>query len=353
MHPKDLKIADYTYELPEHKIALHSLENRDQSKLLVYQNSEIKETIFEDIADYIPSNSLVVFNNTKVINARLVFRKATGARIEIFCLEPETFSEQSSNTCVWTCLVGNSKKWHAEILELSTQNGSILKAELLSKDQEYCKIKFSWTGEGDFWTILNQVGQIPLPPYLNREVEDSDTANYQTIYAKHFGSVAAPTAGLHFTVEVLEKLRQKNITTDEITLHVGAGTFKPVKAESIKDHQMHAEYIQITLENVTQLLLHEHRFCVGTTSLRTLESIYWIGVKLLKNIQLTEVLVSQWDAYEIESNYTYNETLEAVKKHIQQHGTLTGKTEILIAPSYQIKSVKALIIKLNSLIQLM
>lgn len=343
MHPRNIKISDYSYDLPPEKIALNSLKNRDQSKLLLYKEGKISTEKFENISSFIPAESLLIFNNTKVINARLIFKRKTGAKIEIFCLEPHGSYELDRNESVWTCMVGNAKKWGDEILETIINAEEKMSAELLERTDEYFTIKFRWNNHSTFWEILDKIGQLPLPPYLKREVIRSDYNNYQTVYAKNNGSVAAPTAGLHFTPQVFDALHAKNIHTDELTLHVGAGTFKPVKSEVMEGHSMHAEYISFSKKNVEQLLKYHFRICVGTTSLRTLETIYWLGVKLLLEIPFTDLWISQWDPYEIKSDFSFAESLEAVKTYIGERDSISGKTEILIAPSYQIKSVDAII----------
>ncbi len=348
MHPSKLKILDYTYELPNDKIALFPLEARDQSKLLVYKNNHIYESDFSQLVKYIQPETLLVFNNTRVINARIIMHKSTGAKIEIFCLEPLgdfqlSTNNNNQNACIWTCLVGNAKKWNEEYLKLNFGNNHFFKAEIVSRTEEFFQIKFSWDTHQTFWEIIDIIGKLPLPPYIKREATQDDQETYQTVYAKNKGSVAAPTAGLHFTEHVLKQLEDNKIHIDEITLHVGAGTFKPVKAETMQNHQMHAEYIYITKQNIENLLKHNQRICVGTTSLRTLESLYWIGVKILKNIPLNDILVSQWDAYELEGNYTYKECLEAIHTYLGDAEYISGKTEILIAPGYRIRSVEAII----------
>ncbi|RYY43281.1 MAG: S-adenosylmethionine:tRNA ribosyltransferase-isomerase, partial [Chitinophagaceae bacterium] len=290
MNPGEISIADYTYDLPEDRIALHPLQERDASNLLIYKNGVITQSTFRDIPQYLPKNSLLVVNNTKVINARLRFRKATGASIEIFCLEPLSSITDYSTVMAetgqssWKCLVGGAAKWKTELLEkeiILDGKQVILKAEMLGKVSEAYHIRFSWTpATYSFAAIIEVAGTTPLPPYIKRDAAGEDVGRYQTIFAEREGSVAAPTAGLHFTESVFAELAEKKIRKANLTLHVGAGTFKPVKASTMQDHEMHAEYIDVSIDTIE--LLRENLgniAAVGTTSCRTIESLYWLGVK--------------------------------------------------------------------------
>ena len=292
MNPGNLSIKDFTYDLPEDRIAKYPLPERDASKLLVYEDGKITEDIYKNLDRHLPSNSLLVFNDTRVIEARLLFQKSTGGIIEIFCLEPHeqyrdiTTAMNQHGKVLWQCLVGGASKWkHGQILEkkISSSKEIILHARYVEKKIDCFVIEFSWNDTSlNFAEILHHAGVIPLPPYIKRAAERSDEERYQTIYAHHEGSVAAPTAGLHFTEHVFKTLQSKNIKTDFVTLHVSAGTFKPVKSETIGEHEMHAEFINVsreTIENIFQNL-SENIIPVGTTSLRTIESLYWLGVKL-------------------------------------------------------------------------
>jgi S-adenosylmethionine:tRNA ribosyltransferase-isomerase len=370
-HPSLLHIADFTYELPEHKIARYPLEQRDQSKLLVWQSGPIRENIYANIADELPSGSLLVFNNTKVVEARLLFQKPTGGLIELFCLEPADQYEDITTAMLqkgsvqWKCLVGGAKKWKEGALVLicegsaasgaaSAANGNTtlqIEAVKVETLPDCFLIEFRWEpADLSFAEVLHLAGDIPLPPYLNRATEASDKERYQTIYAKHDGSVAAPTAGLHFTEEVFSKLSQKNIRKAYVTLHVGAGTFKPVKAEQMKDHEMHAEFIDVNFETIEQLIAHVEKgiIAVGTTSLRTLESLYWIGVKTIRNPLITAagLQVTQWEPYEnIPKAYTARESLQSLLAWMKKNNAtrIITKTQIIIAPGYEFKIIRALI----------
>ena len=362
MHPKHLSINDFTYHLPADKIALHPLEKRDRSKLLIYKEGKIKEDIYKNIAEHLPGNSLLIFNNTRVIPARILFKKDTGGVIEIFCLEP--FDENKEYVSVmskkgsakWKCMIGGASKWKEGNLtkKISLKNEEIiLTASLKEKLPDAYVTEFTWQpSHYSFSEIIEQAGEIPLPPYIKRHVEEGDKERYQTIYAEHKGSVAAPTAGLHFTPQVFSSLKEKNIKTDFVTLHVGAGTFKPVKSEIMEQHEMHAEWIDVpssTIENIVNNI-KEDIVAVGTTSLRTIESLYWMGIKsfLNNNISLHELEIKQWEVYEAqlsEQNITANDALSSLitwmKKNDLQR--LFLKTQILIAPGYQFRIAKALI----------
>ena len=357
MHPKDVHIKEYSYELPESRIAKYPLAERDASKLLVYQNNTIREGIYKDIADHLPPQALLVFNNTKVIQARLKFKNATGATIEIFCLEPaEENPEQASamnqtGRVCWMCLVGKASKWREKTIQLKL-DGLTLFAEQLEKIGGTYKIQLYWQPETlTFAEVLSRTGEIPIPPYLKRKSEQVDQQRYQTIYAKHKGSVAAPTAGLHFTEAIFERLDEREIRRDHVTLHVGAGTFKPVKSETIADHDMHAEWIEVgiaLLNNLHhQLTTHQSIIAVGTTSLRTIESIYWMGVKALQtpNASLSQLEVMQWDPYELPQNIPATNAITALLAWMNTKTTqkLVCKTQVILAPPYQLRIARALI----------
>lgn len=385
-HPSLLHIEDFNYELPNEKIAKYPLEQRDQSKLLVWESSpelkgsgSIRENIYANIANELPSGSLLVFNNTKVVEARLLFQKPTGGVLELFCLEPADQYEDITSAMLqkgsvqWKCLVGGAKKWKDGALELmiegdldqSTKKPALkVLANKLETLPDCFLIQFSWKpAELSFAEVLHIAGDIPLPPYLNRATEESDKERYQTIYAKHDGSVAAPTAGLHFTENVFKDLDENNISKAYVTLHVGAGTFKPVKAAQMKDHEMHAEYIDVPYEAIEQLKAHVEKgiIAVGTTSLRTLESLYWIGVKTIRNPLLgtADLQVSQWEPYasyddgdenknsqkNIPKEYTAVEALQSLLAWMKRNKAerIITKTQIIIAPGYQFKMIRALI----------
>lgn len=377
MNPKKLSIDDFFYDLPEEKIAKYPLIERDASKLLVYNNGIIKESTYKRLVEELPANSLLVFNNTKVVEARILFNKNNGSPIEIFCLEPAnnyadiTTAMLQKGTVLWKCLIGGAKKWKEELLTKSIENNStglILTAKKIEKLSDYFLIEFSWNdAELTFAEMLHFAGNIPLPPYLNRAVEEKDKETYQTIYAKHDGSVAAPTAGLHFTDEVLASLKLKQIKTDFLTLHVGAGTFKPVKAATMEEHEMHSEFIDVSLHFIENLLKHLQTtnkiIAVGTTSLRTLESLYWLGVKIIEdrnkskvksqnliiesslNIKLETLHLSQWDCYELTQNITTTDAIECLISwmKLNNQNRLITKTQIIIAPGYTLNIADGII----------
>ena len=364
MNPGNLLIKDFTYDLAEDRIAKYPLPERDASKLLVYKDGKITEDVYKNLDRHLPANSLLVFNDTRVIEARLLFQKSTGGIIEIFCLEPHeqyrdiTTAMNQHGKVLWQCLVGGASKWkHGQILEkkIRPSNKIILYARYVEKKIDCFVIEFSWNDDSlNFAEILHHAGVIPLPPYIKRAAERSDEERYQTIYAHHEGSVAAPTAGLHFTEHVFKTLQSKNIKTDFVTLHVSAGTFKPVKSETIGEHEMHAEFINVsreTIENIFQNL-SENVIPVGTTSLRTIESLYWLGVKLSTgNEQLTmaqgeSIELDQWECYELEKmNVEPKRALETLIHLMQKEniGRLFTKTQILIAPPYKTRIASALI----------
>ncbi len=351
-----IKISDFNYNLPEERIAKYPLAERDQSKLLIWKNGQITDSHFYSLASFLPENTLLVFNNTRVIRARINFFKESGAKIEIFCLDPHdpvdyAISFAQTHTVIWKCMIGNLKKWksgilHKQIPYKTTQIN--LSAELTGTDENSQLIRFSWDREVSFAEVLEHAGTIPIPPYLNRETEESDLDRYQTIYSKIEGSVAAPTAGLHFTNRVFESLKTKNIERAELTLHVGAGTFKPVKTEQVIQHEMHTEHILVHYEFI-ELVIEKLKqtIAVGTTSIRTLESLYWMGVKASQNINLSEeeLLVSQWEPYTTSTTLTATEALNALLRYMDHHhlGTISSATQIIILPGYQFKIVKGMI----------
>ena len=396
MDTKNISISDYNYELPDERIAKFPVSPRDHSKLLVFDNGQITDDHFFNLAQHLPKDALMVFNNTKVIRARLHFRKETGAHIEVFLLEPYAPAEYeqmflSRGRCQWLCLVGNLKKWKGEPLTIDysvhhrsphalQQNGELQVCnieEITANNAQYALtseaakpiatfniqsltanhmgtvgtsqlIEFEWDGEQTFAEILEQLGQLPIPPYLNRETQQSDLTTYQTVYSKIKGSVAAPTAGLHFTPEVLTSLDAHGIDREELTLHVGAGTFKPVKSDTMGGHVMHSEHICVRRQTIEKLLKHNcQAIAVGTTSVRTLESLYYMGVKVMKNPNITEDLlhVDQWEPYENEDIFTLHSSLSALLEWMDCNGleTLHASTQIIIAPGYTFHIVKYLV----------
>ncbi len=359
MHPKQLSISDYTYQLPEHRIANYPLPVRDASKLLVYDNGIIRDDNYKNITSYIAPGSMLIFNNTKVVEARLLFQKPTGGTVEIFCLEPhEQYADISSamsqkGKVWWQCLVGGASKWkHGQVLKkIITAYGKeiILQAVYVEKRMGSFVIELSWSDpEMSFAELLHHAGAIPLPPYIKRKAESSDAERYQTIYASLDGSVAAPTAGLHFTDELFGEFAKKNIQRKFVTLHVGAGTFKPVKSETMEQHEMHAEYIDVSKETINDILtnLDNRIIAVGTTSLRTIESLYWLGVKL--NIEKNQSIpeLQQWDPYDLPvQDLTAHQALENLRTWMESNSLekLVTKTKIIIAPGYTPKIADGLI----------
>ena len=353
MHPKEISILDFTYQLPDDKIALHPLEKRDASKLLVYKDGIIEQDAYSNIHQYLPENSLLIFNNTKVINARILFTKPTGGVIEIFLLEPYkgdyTSTLTATKTCTWKCLIGGAGKWKEESLELKVKDFKLIIIQVEKLTDAYV-VEFNWNEKVSFAEILEHAGNIPLPPYIKRKPAEEDKERYQTIYAAHDGSVAAPTAGLHFTEDIFKHLEEKNISKDFVTLHVGAGTFKPVKAATMQQHEMHAEWIDVNITTIENIVanLNNTIVAVGTTSLRTLESLYWLGVKTLLQPSLQQLQIMQWEAYDELSgtkNIAAKEALEALLEWLKKNNliNLFTQTQILIAPGYQFKIVKALV----------
>ena len=344
----DIHIKDFSYELPDDRIAKYPLAERDTSKLLVYNKGNISHDIFRNLTAYLPQGALMVYNNTRVIQARLFFQKESGARIEVFLLEPHAPRDyeqifQARGMCEWKCLVGNSKKWKTGALRLCTasENDDIdLQVERV--DDSVCR--FSWKGDMSFAELLERVGELPIPPYLNRHSEPNDKITYQTVYARIKGSVAAPTAGLHFTDRVLHDIDALGIEREEVTLHVGAGTFKPVKSETISGHEMHSEFISVKRTTIERLIAHGGRaVAVGTTSVRTLESLYYLGVRAYNRQPLTEV--EQWEPYETSPSLTAVEALQALLAWMDENGldVLHTSTRIIIVPGYSYHIVERLI----------
>lgn len=354
---KHIKISDYNYPLPDERIAKFPLPVRDQSKLLVYRHGEVSETRFTSLPDYLEAGELMIFNNTKVIQARLHFRKETGALIEIFCLEPiqpndYVLNFQQTSHAAWLCMIGNLKKWKEGSLhkEMNVKGHTIT----LTVTRGECRgtshwVDFTWDNpEITFADILEVFGELPIPPYLNRETQESDKETYQTVYSKIKGSVAAPTAGLHFTERVLQALRDKGVDLEEVTLHVGAGTFKPVKSEEIEGHEMHTEYISVNRQTIEKLIAHGGKaIAVGTTSVRTLESLYYIGVTIASHPDAgqEELHVRQWQPYETHPTMTTVESLQQILDYMKRHEleALHTSTQIIIAPGYTYHIVQKMV----------
>ena len=356
---KKIRIADYNYPLPDDRIAKFPLPQRDSSKLLIYNKGVVSEDVFTSLTHYLPQGALMVFNNTKVIQARLHFKNSTGAQVEVFCLEPATPNDyvlnfQSAEHCDWYCMVGNLKRWKEG--QLTRQVEVKGKQVLLTATRGEAhgtshKVTFDW-GDTDitFADILEAVGELPIPPYLNRSTQESDKRTYQTVYSKIKGSVAAPTAGLHFTENVLKGIDEAGIDREELTLHVGAGTFKPVKSEEIEGHEMHSEYIVVRRQTIEKLIRHEgHAIAVGTTSVRTLESLYYIGCKLQTNPDATEdeLHVNQWEPYgQTQTNCLSTiDSLRNILEYLDRHNlpALHTSTQIIIAPGYEYHIVRMMV----------
>ena len=353
---QEIAIAEYDYPLPDERIAKYPLSERDTSKLLIYNKGVVREERFSNLPQFIPQNSLMVFNNTKVIQARLRFRKETGALIEVFCLEPEQPCDYQqifleTKECVWQCLVGNSNRWKGGVLsQCVTVAGKevTLSVERVGGPAAVNHVRFTWDGGCSFAELLEAAGELPIPPYLNRATEESDTRTYQTVYSKVKGSVAAPTAGLHFTPAVLEALTAAGVEREEVTLHVGAGTFKPVKSELIADHEMHEEYIEVRKALLEKLIAAGGcAVAVGTTSVRTLESLYFLGELVAENPAITqdELHVGQWTPYNREHSLSTVEALEALVAWLERNGLdrVHSHTQIMIAPGYTFRIVKAIV----------
>ena len=372
MDTRHIQIKDYNYPLPDERIAKYPMAERDHSKLLVYNHGEVGEDVFYHLPDYLPKGALMVFNNTRVIQARMHFRKDTGALIEIFLLEPAAPRDyeqmfQTRGRCSWLCLVGNLKKWKTGDLHRTIDvNGQPVTVAAAYRGEQGTShlIEITWTGEASFAEVIDVMGELPIPPYLNRETQESDKTTYQTVYSKIKGSVAAPTAGLHFTPQVLAALDQAGIDREEVTLHVGAGTFKPVKSQEIEGHEMHTEYIAVRRETLKKLLDHDcQAIAVGTTSVRTLESLYYMGLKVLRQPDITEeqLHVQQWEPYDstsategenrpegdnaVPEAVSAVDAITALAQWMDRHGrsVLHSSTQIIIAPGYDYKIVRMLI----------
>lgn len=379
INPRDIEIRNYDYPLPDERIAKYPLSQRDQSKLLIWRNGEIEERHFCDLPSQIPAGSMIVFNNTKVIQARLHFHKPTGGVVEVFCLEPELPKDYqqafaAEHECTWTCLVGNSKKWKDGPLSLSVTMPDgrevTLYCERASAPGASQLIRFYWDSPAEgatlsFASLLDAMGELPIPPYLNRATEESDKTTYQTVYSRIQGSVAAPTAGLHYTPEVLDTLKQKNVSLQYLTLHVGAGTFKPVKSDTIEGHDMHTEFISVPRSVIQAILDFKLRiksdtsrsdtpssllFATGTTSVRTLESLYYIGVKLsmtndFASVHSEDLIVHQWEPYDIDYHLSLEASLQRILEYLDatQQENLVTATQILIAPGFQYRIIDAII----------
>ena len=359
-HPKTkeaIYIDDFDYDLPDERIAKYPLQQRDASKLLLWRNGELSESRFSEIASFLPENSLLVCNNTRVIQARIVFHKTTGARIEVFCLEPLSPSDyalslSATGSCEWKCMVGNLKKWKEGALEqtiLFDGKDVTFSAELMETEGNTHRIRFSWSDDTlSFSEILMLIGELPIPPYLHRKTEENDKKTYQTVYSKIEGSVAAPTAGLHFTPEVFDKLKSKNIETEELTLHVGAGTFQPVKSATIDTHTMHTETIAVPLSTIRHIQRKIGNIvAVGTTSVRTLESLYYIGKGPLNPPKgdLLNIQVSQWEPYEPCDDISVYQSLQNIIDYLEKNDldTLHAETQILIKPGFQFRIINGMI----------
>jgi len=358
MHPSELRIEDYTYALPDERLARYPLAERDSSKLLVYDDGQIQDDTYRNIASHIPAGTIMVFNQAKVVHARILFRKETGGMIEVFCLAPhEQYADvptamQQKGSVLWDCLVGGASKWKPGMtLQLVHDDPSfVLSATMEERRHGSYILRLSWSEESlTFAEVLHHVGKVPLPPYLGRNAEASDDSTYQTVYAKDEGSVAAPTAGLHFTDNVLNSLEEKGIEKAFVTLHVGAGTFVPVKAEKMEGHEMHAEWIEVTRDMVALLAGAGDRpvVAVGTTSLRTIESLYWIGNKLLngETPDFAGIAVQQWDPYETPRQYSTADGLNALLGYMDTHNMqrLVTRTQILVAPGYTFRIICGLV----------
>jgi S-adenosylmethionine:tRNA ribosyltransferase-isomerase len=357
--PLKISAQDFRYDLPEDRISQYPLADRDLSKLLIYKNGEISRDIFGNITNHLPCNSLMIVNNTRVVHARLNFIKPTGARVEIFCLEPlspvvemqQAFSQRSP--VIWNCLTGNAKRWKGSQLSAEFfHQGSrvVLTSERLSPGSNPGPVRFSWSPEElPFSQVIADFGKVPLPPYIHRDPEASDNIRYQTIFAVSDGSVAAPTAGLHFTEVVLNQLKQKNISVREVTLHVGSGTFAPITSSDVFAHVMHPEEIHVKKELIRAVMDHPGPLiAIGTTTVRTLESLYWLGVKLIRRqAPLGPMLVDQWESYSDQDNtrFTLRESFEALMDHMEKNNLerISGQTRLMIIPGYRYRAVDIMI----------
>ncbi len=344
----EIHIKDYYYDLPEDRIAKYPLERRDASKLIVYKDGTVSESVFRELPSYISEGSLMVFNDTKVVPARLHFHRASGAEIEVFCLEPVSPAEYnlafaSNRTCSWKCVIGNAKRWKDDVIQ-NDSIGSGLSAKLLQRDGRTGIIEFFWNSGDSFSQILEQCGQVPIPPYLNRETEQIDKERYQTLYAKIKGSVAAPTAGLHFTEEVLKAIRDNGVDIQNVCLHVGAGTFLPVKTDNVAEHPMHREPFSVSLSLLRKLRDSAGKtVAVGTTSVRTLESLYYVGVSCIEKGHPEDV--GQWDPYTRDYPYSTGEALDAIIQFLEKEGleSLTAGTRIIIVPGFTFRIVNRMV----------
>ncbi|MEN8225119.1 MAG: S-adenosylmethionine:tRNA ribosyltransferase-isomerase [Bacteroidota bacterium] len=350
--PGQINMKEYAYELPHDRIAEYPVEQRDHSRLLVYGSDTLLDDRFYNLDQYLPSGSLMVSNDTRVIRARLIFSKETGARIEVFCLEPVKPTAEISRAfeatsgVLWKCLIGNAKKWRSGKLLMTLPGGHKLYAERKGEMDGVFLVSLSWDPpEMSLAEVIDEAGKIPLPPYIEREAEDDDTQRYQTIYAQHDGSVAAPTAGLHFTEEVMRSLESKRISMGHVTLHVGAGTFKPVAHDDIRDHEMHTEQIIITKALLHSILENERPLvAVGTTSMRTLESLYWYGNMLAEDMNAV-FSIKQWTPYRDGNKLNAREAIENIIEYMRRHGLeeLTGDTSLIIVPGYYFRIVDILL----------
>ena len=357
MKINEINIRDYNYHLPPERIARYPEDERDLSKLLVYKKGMISQDIFRNIDHHLPPGSLLVFNNTRVIRARMLFRKETGAIIEVLCIEPLAPDEYglsfaSREPVEWKCIVGNLRKWKSGIIRTGYKFNGLkydLTAKRIQPEGDAWRIRFKWDSPGtSFGEVVDLAGILPLPPYLEREAEPDDLNRYQTVYSRVNGSVAAPTAGLHFTGQIVEKLKSSGIATTELTLHVGAGTFKPVKSKNIADHEMHSEHFSVSRETVEKLKVYNGRIIpVGTTTARTLESLYWLGVKIKRNnsFALTGLSLGQWDSYESDSDISSLESIETILKYMKTNdlSVLHASTGILIIPGYEFRMAQGMI----------
>ncbi|MBQ0083055.1 MAG: S-adenosylmethionine:tRNA ribosyltransferase-isomerase [bacterium] len=353
---KDIRMEDFDYPLTDERIAKYPVNERDHSKLLLWEKGTCQEKVFYELPEILPPGDLLIYNNTKVIQARLRFHKASGAEIEIFCLEPESPKDyervfQTTKCCEWQCLVGNSRKWKegrlSEIVMIGSKSVEFTAERIEKLDGMSNVIRFQWDdGDITFGEMLEHFGQLPIPPYLNRETEESDKRTYQTVYSRIEGSVAAPTAGLHFTKDVLSKLVLRGITEDEVTLHVGAGTFQPVKSETIGGHPMHKETISVRKATIENIIKHlGHIVAVGTTSVRTLESLYFFGCQLLKDDNEREMIVEQWEPYDTEHSVEPAVALQSIVDYLTKHRltSFEAETRIIIVPGYEFRIVNKLI----------
>ena len=359
--PKEIEIKDYDYDLPAERIASYPLPQRDESKLLIYRNENIETDVFKNISQYIPENSILIFNDSKVVKARILIEDSQGHKIEIFCLEPIQPSREfvmafaATKKCRWLCMIGNAKKWKEEvIIQNFFTKGKVveLRVKKFAPENGVYEVEFEWNPiELTFSEVLMRVGHIPLPPYIKREDQKSDAERYQTVYANLEGSVAAPTAGLHFTPEVLEELKAKGVDEEFVTLHVGAGTFQPVKSDKIGEHNMHGEKFFVNRNLIEKILNKEDKkiIAAGTTSARTMESLYWLGLKLIENssVQINKLKSSQGEAYENkdERKYSLEDAMRALADYLKfnEIETLECETEIIITPGYKFKVIDGLI----------